>query len=505
MIETARILVVDDEKMIREGCARILKKVGHEVVTANDGRQALDMVRQEHYDIILLDIKMPEVDGLEVMSILRQRKSDALIVVITGYATIETAVEAMKAGAYDLLIKPFSADALRISVGRALDHLRLALETDELRRLQAKSLKDIESEQSRVRTIMNSMACGILVTDNEKNLVLINPMAPQMLDLKTDSPLGRPMDHVVFQPQLVEMVGQLFNEDESYTALEQEIKISDNLWIRARSAPVRDSESSILGSVTVLADITHMKEMDRMKSEFVAMVSHELKAPLAAIQQQIDVLLAGIAGPINEKQTHFLSRAQTRAQGLIDLINQLLDLSRIEAGQDISRQEPLDLAPVIRKAVEFLQAQAEAKKQQLILTVPESLPRISADPRSMDEVVVNLVNNAIKYTPDEGRIEIQADICGNYVRIRVSDTGYGIPKDDLHRIFQKFFRVRSEKNRSISGTGLGLPIVKGIIEAHLGTIKVESELGQGTTFEILLPQLDVKVDSLAACQVTENG
>ena len=491
MLNSAKILVVDDEKIIREGCSRLLRKDGHEVTTARDGREALNLIDREHFDMMLLDIKMPNVDGMQVMEVLRQKRPDFLVLVITGYATIETAVEAMKSGAYDLLLKPFSVDALRIAVNRALEHLHLAWEMERLRAEQARSLRDIANEQSRIRTIINSMACGILVTDNEKNVVLSNPLGPKMLGIDSASLVGRAIHDVIPQDQLVDMIEQLFPGDHAeYTALEQELQINENLWLRARAAPVRDADNAILGAVTVLQDVTHMKEMEQMKSEFVSMVSHELKAPLAAIQQQLTVLLDGYVGDLNEKQTHFLDRARFRAQGLIDMIDELLDLSRIEAGV-VSEQEPLDIAPVIRQVVDFIRPQAEARHQELVCRLGEPLPRISADPKNMDEIFMNLINNAIKYTPENGRIEVTAHTADEYIRVQVKDTGYGIPKDSIPKIFDKFFRVKSDKTRTITGTGLGLPIVQGIVEAHLGSIHVESELGRGTTVTIEFPILEM--------------
>ena len=490
MLETAKILVVDDEKMIREGCSRILRKAGHQAAVASSGPEGLKRLREEHFDIVLLDIKMPGMDGMEIMNVLKRESSGVLVLVITGYATIEMAVEAMKAGAYDLLLKPFSADALRISVNRALEHLRLAWEMERLKEEKDRSLRDIAYEQSRVRTIMNSMACGILVADDEQNVVLFNPMATRMLELDAENIVGRPMKDVVRQGRLVEMVEQVFSGEETeITALEDELEMDEEVFLRARTAPVRDRGSGVLGAVTVLQDVTAQKQMDRMKSEFVAMVSHELKAPLAAIQQQLEVLLGGMAGPVNEKQTHFLTRAQVRSEGLIKLINELLDLSRIEAGRIASQQEPLDLAPVIRHVVEFVRPQVEAKNQTIETDFPETLPQVSADPRNMDEVFMNIINNAIKYSPEGGRIAVTAGTVGAHLQIRISDTGFGIHKDDLPRIFDKFYRVKSDKTKSITGTGLGLPIAKGIIEAHLGEIRVESQVGRGTTFIIMLPLL----------------
>ena len=499
MLNTAKILVADDERIIREGCSRLLTKAGHYVVTAQNGQEALEVIQKDHFDMVLLDIKMPEMDGMQVMEVLRLNQSDLLILVITGYATIETAVDAMKAGAYDLLIKPFSADALRIAVNRALAHLKLAWEMEELKKEQARSLKDIANEQSRIRTIMNSMACGILVTDDENRLALYNPLAPRMLEMKSQCIVGNHIKDMVEQQELVDMLDQLYEQPDAFTTLERELQLSERMWLRARTAAVRNVEGKTLGAVTVLQDISHLKELNRMKSEFVTMVSHELKAPIAAIRQQIDVLLKGMAGDINEKQTHLLDRAQSRAQGLINLINELLDLSRIEAGRTYSQQQPLDLAPIIRHAVEFLLPQIQAKNQQITCDVPDSLPLISADPSNMDEVLVNLLNNATKYTPEGGSIEVRAFASGDFLTLAIKDTGYGMTKEDIPRIFDKFYRVKNEKTKAIAGTGLGLPIVKGIVEAHLGTIKVESQLEKGSTFTIELPLLSSETMSTAQC------
>ena len=336
---------------------------------------------------------------------------------------------------------------------------------------------------------MNSMTCGVLVTDNEKNLVLVNPVAPQMLDIESTSLIGRPTAEVLPQPKLVAMIDRVFGQEGRFTALEQDIEIGENTCLRARTAPVQDPQAGILGTVTVLQDITYLKEMDRMKSEFVTMVSHELKAPLAAIYQHMEVLLTGIAGSISDRQRHSLERAQFRAQGMTDLINELLDLSRIEAGQLFSQQEPLDMAPVIGRVVDLLRPQAEARHQTLVMKAPPSLPLISADPRNMDEMLVNLINNALKYTPERGRIEVTAERQGDYLQIKVTDTGIGIPKEDLNRIFDKFYRVKSDKTQTISGTGLGLPIVKAIVEAHHGSIRVDSRMARGASFTIILPLL----------------
>ena len=490
MLESARILIVDDERVVRDGCARILSREGHEVSTAPDGPAGLDLIREQAFDLLLLDIKMPGLDGMQVMNTLRHEERNLLTLVVTGFASVAMAVEAMKGGAYDLLLKPFSADALRISVNRALAHIRLTREAEELRHKQARSLRDIATEQSRIRTIMNSMACGVLVTDNEQNLVLFNPMGHRMLGLAPDEINGRPVTETMADSGIAALIQKLFEPESAYLSLlEQEIDNKKGMHIRARTAPVRDPDYNMLGTVTVLQDITALKKMDKMKSEFVAMVAHELKAPLAVIHQQMEVLLEGMAGEIGSKQAHLLARARDRAEGLMILVDDLLDISRIESGLLVSRQTPTDIVPIIEQAVEFMAPQARARQQSIITEIPAFLPEVSADANLIDQVFLNLISNAIKYTPDGGRIEIKATVAGAHVRIQIKDTGHGISSEDIPRIFDKFFRAKNDKTKGISGTGLGMSITKAIVDAHLGAISVDSRMRQGTTVTIELPLL----------------
>ena len=254
--------------------------------------------------------------------------------------------------------------------------------------------------------------------------------------------------------------------------------------------PVADFEGNIMGTVPVFQNISQEKGQDQMNNEYVNLVSHELKAPLAAIQQLLDVIIEGMAGEVTTKQAHLLTRARTRSDELIKLINELLNIGRIESGSIVCQQVALDLAPLITDVVEFVRPQAEAKRQSLLVDIPNELPPILGDPRNIDELFINLINNAIKYTPEGGNIHLKVMVINDFVQICVKDSGIGIHQDDLPRIFEKFYRVRNEKTKNISGTGLGLAIVKGIVDAHHGTIKVRSEINKGTVFEILIPLLN---------------
>jgi len=484
--DRGRVLVVDDEAVIREGCQRILSKNGWEVVTAADGSEGLSLAGEDPagLEVVLLDLKMPGISGMEVLERLLEMDPSLPVVVITGYATVDSAVEAMKKGAYDFIPKPFTPDQLRLVVERAAEKRRLEREAERLRQEAARTLRDVATEKGRVLTIINCMADGVLVTDHEGRVALTNPAATRLLGIGQGGEiLGRPVEEVLPREELQRAVREAL-EASRETAISQEIQEGDSL-IRAHTAPVRDEEGRVMGTVTVLQDLSYVLELDRMKGEFIAMVSHELRSPVSAIEQSLGAVLA--AEELPGRARHFLERAKERARGLIELINDLLEISRIEAGVAIQRREPLQVDEVVRKAVELLQIEADKKGLDLRFKVKEPLPRVLGDSQGLEGVFTNLVGNAVKYTPAGGKVEVLVEAEGDYVKVTVKDTGVGVPKEDLPRIFDKFYRSRTEGTREIIGTGLGLSIAKTTVEAHLGKIDVESEVGKGTTFTVLLP------------------
>jgi signal transduction histidine kinase len=202
---------------------------------------------------------------------------------------------------------------------------------------------------------------------------------------------------------------------------------------------------------------------------------------------QHKVILDGLAGDLTDKQREMLGRAHDKMQGLLDLINDLLDLAKIESGHRHLEQVPLDVGEVINEVAEFLRVKAEEQNISLEVSLPSELPQVLADRRGMEEVFTNLLTNAIKYSPDGGTVRVAALSHVDYVEAAVSDQGIGIEEDEIPKIFDKFYRVKHPKTRQVLGTGLGLAIVKNIIEAHRGSISVESKLGRGTTFKVLLP------------------
>jgi len=309
-----------------------------------------------------------------------------------------------------------------------------------------------------------------------------------MLGIETTASLAKPLREAVGHEKLIEAVaGVVEPANPEVTVISQELRMGDS-FIRAHTAAVKSEAGEVLGTVTVLEDMTYLLELDRMKGDFIAMVSHELRSPISAIGQNINLILDGLAGDTTEKQRHLLGRAKERSKGLLDLIGDLLEISKIDAGVAMQRKEPLQVEEVVRTVAELMEGEARAKEISLDPRFDASLPPVLGDRDNLEGVFTNLVSNAIKYTPQGGTVRIAVSPDGDYVKTVVQDTGIGISKEDLPRIFDKFARVTSEKTRGIVGTGLGLSIVKSIVEAHLGSISVESEEGKGTTVTVLLPR-----------------
>ncbi|HUT72121.1 MAG TPA: ATP-binding protein [Desulfatiglandales bacterium] len=475
-----KILVIDDEKRIREGCFKILTKENCLVDVAESGETGLTMIAEKHYDIILTDLMMPGIGGMEVLAKVREQHPDTVGIVITGFATLEHSIEAMKKGAFDFIPKPFTPDQVRVVVSKAVKMTR--------------TLQDIATEKTRLKTIVNYLEGGVLVTDKTKNIILYNPALLRMLGYDGGPLDDQPLSALTTDETLTGMIDSILGlKVGELKVLSAEILprdsgegLSDERYLRAQSVPFQNRSGEILGSVTIIDDITHLKKLDEMKSAFVSMVSHEIRGPLSTVLSQIKILTDGLAGEIGAKQADILGKISRKVEGLVELTNELLDLSRIEAGLIVQDKQQVQLMDILDSLVGFMQARAKEKNISLSLK-KATLPLINADAKSMEEVFSNLITNAINYTPEGGNITLAGEVSGDFVHISISDTGYGIVPDELPRIFERFYRVKNDKTRNIVGTGLGLPIVKSIVEAHNGTIKAESTEGVGSTFSVRLP------------------
>ncbi|NVM26860.1 MAG: response regulator, partial [Desulfobacterales bacterium] len=366
-----KILVIDDEERIRRGCSRILTKENCLVDVAENGEIGLKMIGEKFYDIVLIDLMMPGIGGMEVLAKVREQHPDSVGIVITGFATLEHSIEAMKKGAFDFIPKPFTPDQLRVVVSKAVRMTR--------------TLQDIATEKTRLKTIVNYLAGGVLVTDKRKNIVLYNPALVRMLGYEGDSLDDQPLSALTTNERLAGIIdGILELNPGEFKVLSAEIMPregekgqSDQLYLRAQAVPFQNRSGEILGSVAILDDITHLKKLDEMKSAFVSMVSHEIRSPLSTILTQIHVLTDGLAGKVSPKQADILGKISRKVQGLVELSNELLNLSRIEAGLILQDKEQVQLMDILENLVGFMQTKAEKKNISLNIK-KANLPLINA-------------------------------------------------------------------------------------------------------------------------------
>jgi len=332
------------------------------------------------------------------------------------------------------------------------------------------------------------MANGVMVNNRNLEVVLHNPALMRLLEISEDIENPISVTRIINDESLISTLERIQTGGESaQESISQEIKAGKRV-LRAISAPALGPDKEVVGTVTVLEDITAFKQLDEMKSDFVNMVAHELRSPLTAIRQQNSVVLEGLAGPLQQKQEDFLGRGIKKIDTLLELINDLLDVAKIEAGKHVQHQVPINIDQIIADTVQLMEPKAIEQNTALTYSCKNMQP-VQADPKSIEEIFNNLITNAINYSTDSGQVTVTAQCLGEYMEIKVADTGVGIPPEELPKIFDKFYRVKHPKTRQVLGTGLGLAIVKGIVEAHHGTIDVESVPDSGTTFRILLPIL----------------
>jgi len=486
----ARILVVDDEQGIREGCKRALSPEGYVVDGAEDGKIGLQKVKKNAYDLLLVDLMMPGISGLELIEKIHLIDPEVILIVITGYATIETAVEAMKRGAYDYLPKPFSPEALTAVVKRGLEKRTLRQEAKKLYEERDQRLLELVNERSRIRTIISCMADGVLVANMEGRLVLWNAASVKMLKSRGFDVAGEPLEYYIDNQSMVDAIKEVLSAgDENFLMISREIEVETDpkTVLMANIAPIRGEMRSILGAVSVLRDITKLKEIDKIKSQFVSMVAHELRAPLAAIKGWLEIVITGEGDGDAEQQKQWLQRASDRSDSLLALVNDLLEINRMEAGKIAQKIEPVQLTDLIKKIVDFLKPEAGKKEITVEVKLPENLPLIQADQRDMEKLFTNLITNAIKYNTENGSVTIEGKVEASFVCYRVKDTGIGISPENLTHIFDDFYRADDDRIKKITGTGLGLTIAKKIVNSHHGHIEVESKVEQGSNFSVYFP------------------
>jgi len=347
-------------------------------------------------------------------------------------------------------------------------------------------IRELREEKTRVAAIIEGMRAGLLAADSQGRVTLMNPVLARILQVNIQDSLGRKVIEVIRNLQLKEIFDRVLKEKSEVTGT-IEIALTSSRIFEVVAVPLRDINDSSSGAVAVLHEITRLKELENVRKDFIANVSHELRTPLTSIQGFAETLLDGaLEDKANNRR--FVEIIRSHAVGLSDLTMDLLTLATLEAESFQLTYDAVDLTLLVNEVVESIRPIAERKQQDLSIRFEQSLPTLRADRGRLKQVLINLLDNAVKFTPENGKISLEVDRLGDdRVAVHVKDSGIGIPSTDLHRIFERFYRVDKARSREQGGTGLGLAIVKHIVEAHRGTIQVKSLVGQGSDFCFALP------------------
>jgi signal transduction histidine kinase/DNA-binding response OmpR family regulator len=410
------------------------------------------------------------------------------------------ALQGRRAGMYDTAVAIALVDlasvvlfvALIIRAARSLDHA----DSDRQGAEAAREHQYLAAEQARgeSRAVLDAAGDAMLLIAPDQRVRTVNQQFTRFFQFSMDSVIGQRIDALQVdlerrfaEPALLldHILATYANTDQRYTAIVRQ-QWPEQREFALSSAPVH-AGGVHLGRLYVFRDATLEREIDRMKSEFVSLVSHELRTPLTSIKGYVDLLAAGEVGDVSEEQREFLGIVQHNANRLVSLINDLLDLSRIESGTVELKRSPVDIATLIQGVVTMLRPQMEAKGQRITLNLPSSLPAISCDQNRIAQVVTNLLSNAYKYTAPGGAITLAVHPQGGTVRIDVQDTGIGMTPEEQTKLFTRFFRSSNRTAQEAGGTGLGLVITRSLVEMHGGEMLVSSTPGRGSIFSFTLP------------------
>ncbi|MBI5475643.1 MAG: HAMP domain-containing protein [Ignavibacteriales bacterium] len=356
--------------------------------------------------------------------------------------------------------------------------------TERLRKFEALNIEKIISEKQKSETIVESISDAIIVCDEMSTIQLMNNSAEMLLNLKEDEVHGKKIEMVITDERLLE----IFKTPKSAAVLNApylQFKYNGRqVFLRPRVSEISGGKN---GMVLILQDVTQFKELDKMKSDFMAAVSHEFRTPLTSINMSVDILRQKLLGELSDKQMELLESSKQDCDRLTKMVKDLLQLSKLESGKLEVKEEFVDIVNAIEAAMQPLQLPFKEKGVILKLNVSEKIPQFIGDEQQLIWVISNLLNNALRYTKAEGKVEVSVLKAGNNIRIDVADTGRGIPPEYIDKIFDKFVQVKQQLDSTPGSVGLGLAIAMEIVEMYGGNISVKSELGKGTIFTILLP------------------
>jgi signal transduction histidine kinase/DNA-binding response OmpR family regulator len=506
----ARILLVDDEPRILETSREILLQEGYDVDAVADGYSALEAIAHTSYDLVLTDLKMDGMDGLALLSEVQKQSPQTVTVMMTGYGTIDSATEAVRRGAYEFLLKPVAVEHLKHTVVRCLERKRFS-EIDALYHVGNELA--LAQTPDAVQTVVVEAACRVLGASNvmwfpaDRDGMLQTPsshasyftaanlvrLAAQEVVIRSGDSDGDDAASAALVPGFAngKLMGVLY-VDHGANSFEYHASAQRFLCGLAGHAALALDRLALIEELrqnnsTLATANRRLQELDVLKSQFLSVATHELRTPLSIILGYNSMIEESAEQRLTIEERGLLRESLAACKRLMRLVNSMLDLSQMQAGKMRLQFTSFDLAQSLQSVTRLFEAEAQRRGLNLELHIDGTLPPIEVDPERVEQVFVNLVSNALKYTDSDGVVSISARVDeASRVEVCVSDTGIGIAPEHQAMIFDEFARVRN-KPGGRPGSGLGLAIVRRIVEAHGGEISVNSTPGQGSSFTVCLP------------------
>lgn len=496
--DNCRVLLIEDDKIDQLAFTRLVKEenLAYDCTLTGTVSEAISILKSLEFDVIIADYLLRDGTAFDILDSVR----DTPIIFATGAGNEKLAVKAMKAGAYDYLIKNPERSYLAVLpmiIENAVNHANMQKEVrkyhENLEELVKERTEQLEAEKELLSVTFASITDGIIVVNAQKRIVLLNNVAEILTGIRLEDAKGRVVDeifslvHEQSKETVENPIDMVLLSGNVQNTIEQSVLVLENgceHHVSASAAPICKPNGVVNGVVMLLHDLSQKREIDRMKRDFVSSVSHELRTPLTSIKAYTETILRD-PKMLEHKKREFLIAVDEETDRLTDLVNGLLEISQLESG-GVKVLRYVDINNVINQIMTSMKQSAQNKKVHLEINTSGEIPQILGNETKVRSMISNLVNNAIKFTPEGGIVRIGAQCRHEELVICVSDTGVGIPEDEIPKIFDRFYRVH-QPDKQIPGTGLGLAIVNEVAVMHGGNVEVESKLGQGTTFRIILP------------------
>ena len=437
--------------------------------------------------------QLEQINNADINIAVANKVSQAIVLMIISIIVLAIVTVLIGYFIYKVVVKPIDdliKNAEKIANGEETEFKELDKKQTQISELSnafnlmtnelKQNLNEVAKQKRQIETILLHMTDGIIAFDMEGNIIHINPAAIQLLNLTNEKNTFNSIFTKLNTDINLEKIVYL----ENWTSSEQRLKIGEK-YINLLFAPFQDESDKPEGVIVVIQDITEHVKLDNMRKEFVADVSHELKTPITSIMGYADTLLESDYD--KEMQTKFLEVISSEARRMARLVTDLLVLSRYDNKKVTKEESIFDLGELTKNCIDRLRFEVEKKNHNVECFVTANVPPVNADKYGIERVILNIISNAIKYTPENGVIKVYVGFVYNDAYIKVIDNGIGIPEADLSRIFERFYRVDKARSRELGGTGLGLPIAKEIIEQNNGSIDIKSEAGKGTEVVIRIP------------------